>query len=85
VEAVKRTLEITPPELAADIYERGITLAGGGALLDSLDAAIRNEVEVPVNIAENPLECVVIGTGRALVDKSLKRVLEQQSEVAANQ
>ncbi len=80
VEAVKRTLEVTPPELAADIYERGITLAGGGALLDSLDVAIRNEVEIPVYIAENPLECVVIGTGRVLVDKTLRRVLEQQSE-----
>lgn len=80
VEAVKRTLEVTPPELAADIFERGITLAGGGALLDGLDSAIRNEVEVPVYIAENPLECVVIGTGRVLVDKSLKRVLEYQNE-----
>lgn len=83
VEAVKRTLEVTPPELAADIYERGITLAGGGALLDNLDTAIRNEVEVPVYVAENPLDCVVIGTGRALVDPTLKRVLEhQQSEEA---
>jgi rod shape-determining protein MreB len=80
VEAVKRTLERTPPELAADIFERGITLAGGGALLDSLDVAIRNEVEVPVYIAENPLECVVIGTGRVLVDKTLKRVLDHQAE-----
>lgn len=80
IEAVKRTLEITPPELAADIYERGITLAGGGALLDSLDTAIRNEVEVPVHVAENSLDCVVIGTGRVLVDKSLRRVLEHQSE-----
>jgi len=76
VEAVKRTLEITPPELAADIFDRGIMLAGGGALLDNLSTAICNEVEVPVYIAENPLECVVIGTGRALVDKSLGKVLE---------
>ncbi|HEY9885706.1 MAG TPA: rod shape-determining protein [Vampirovibrionales bacterium] len=81
VESVKRTLERTPPELAADIFERGITLAGGGALLDSLDAAIRNEVEVPVYIAENPLDCVVIGTGRVLVDKTLRRVLENQTEL----
>ncbi len=79
VEAVKRTLEVTPPELAADIFERGITLAGGGALLDNLDVAIRDEVEVPVYIAENPLECVVIGTGRVLVDKALRRILDAQS------
>ncbi|MDX1918860.1 MAG: rod shape-determining protein [Candidatus Caenarcaniphilales bacterium] len=84
LEAVKRTLEKTPPELAADIFERGITLAGGGALLDSLDVAIRNEVEVPVYIAENPLECVVIGTGRVLVDKSLHRVLEHQTDQGTN-
>ncbi len=82
IEAVKRTLERTPPELAADIFERGITLAGGGALLDSLDVAIRNEVEVPVYIAENPLECVVIGTGRVLVDRTLRRVLDHQTETA---
>lgn len=84
VEAVKRTLEITPPELAADIFERGITLAGGGALLDNLDIAIRNEVEVPVYIAENPLDCVVIGTGRVLVDRSLQRILDSQIEEIEN-
>jgi rod shape-determining protein MreB len=85
VEAVKRTLERTPPELAADIFERGITLAGGGALLDNLDTAIKNEVEVPVYIAENPLECVVLGTGRILVDPSLSRILEVQSNTSAEQ
>lgn len=80
IEAVKRTLEMTPPELAADIYERGITLAGGGALLDGLDTALHAEIEIPVHIAPNPLDCVVIGTGRVLVDKTLFRVLEHQAE-----
>lgn len=76
VESVKRTLERIPPELAADIYDRGIVLAGGGALLNGLDEMISHETEVPVHIAEDPLSCVVLGTGRVLVDKSLRRVLE---------
>ena len=85
IDAVKRTLERTPPELAADIFERGSTLAGGGALLDGLNVAIQNEVEVPVSVSEtDPLKCVVNGAGRALVDKTLKRILENQSDGGNN-
>lgn len=77
VEAIKRTLERTPPELAADIYNRGIVLSGGGALLQGLDELISNETEVPVFIADDPLSCVAIGTGKMLTDPSYRRVLEQ--------
>jgi rod shape-determining protein MreB len=59
-------LETCPPELAADIMERGIVLAGGGALLHGLDRLISRETSMPVHIAEDPLSCVVIGTGRVL-------------------
>ena len=62
VAAIKSTLEKTPPELAADIIDRGITLTGGGALLNGLDQLISNETGMPVTVAENPLDCVVIGT-----------------------
>lgn len=62
VAAIKSTLEKTPPELAADIIDRGITLTGGGALLNGLDKLISNETGMPVTVAENPLDCVVIGT-----------------------
>ncbi|MCH6266700.1 rod shape-determining protein MreB, partial [Neobacillus citreus] len=66
VEAVKNTLEKTPPELAADIMDRGIVLTGGGALLRNIDRVISEETKMPVLIAENPLDCVAIGTGKAL-------------------
>src|SRR4051794_26069994 len=66
VAAVRTTLERTPPELASDIVERGIMLAGGGALLKRLDERLRQETHMPVYIAENPLECVAIGAGRSL-------------------
>lgn len=66
VEAVKSTLEKTPPELAADIMDRGIVLTGGGALLRNLDKVISEETKMPVLIAEDPLDCVAIGTGKAL-------------------
>lgn len=77
VEAVRRTLERTPPELAADIFNRGIVLTGGGALLQGLDELISNETEVPVFIADDPLSCVAIGTGKMLVEPAYRRVLEQ--------
>ncbi len=77
VEAVRRTLEKTPPELAADIFNRGIVLTGGGALLQGLDELISNETEVPVFIADDPLSCVAIGTGKMLSEPSYRRVLEQ--------
>ncbi|YCA13352.1 rod shape-determining protein [Bacillus sp. AK128] len=66
VEAVKVTLEKTPPELAADIMDRGIVLTGGGALLRNLDRVISEETSMPVLVAENPLDCVAIGTGKSL-------------------
>ncbi|MEJ8545737.1 rod shape-determining protein MreB [Brevibacillus borstelensis] len=66
VEAVKVTLEKSPPELAADIMDRGIVLTGGGALLRNLDRLLSKETGMPVHVAENALDCVAIGTGRAL-------------------
>ncbi len=66
VDAVKVTLEKSPPELAADIMDRGIVLTGGGALLRNLDRLLSNETGMPVFVAENALDCVAIGTGRAL-------------------
>ncbi len=66
VDAVKTTLDKTPPELAADIMERGITLTGGGALLAGLDVRLAHETGMPINIAHEPLFSVVIGSGRAL-------------------
>ncbi len=66
IDGVKKTLETTPPELSADVMERGIVLTGGGALLKNLDKVISDETQMPVLIAENPLDCVAIGTGKAL-------------------
>lgn len=63
VESIKGVLEITPPELVADIYERGIVLTGGGGLLMGLDKLISNAVSIPVRVADDPLTCVVRGTG----------------------
>jgi len=71
VESVKTTLERTPPELAADIVDRGIVLAGGGALLKNLDILLREETGLPIVVAESPLTCVVMGSGRALDELSL--------------
>ncbi|MCO7127946.1 rod shape-determining protein [Sporolactobacillus shoreicorticis] len=73
VEAVKVTLEKTPPELAADIMDRGIVLTGGGALLNNLDHVLSDETKMPVIVAENPLDCVAIGTGRSLENLPLIR------------
>ncbi|MFJ7616110.1 rod shape-determining protein [Bacillus cereus] len=66
VSTVKVALETIPPELAADIMDRGIMLTGGGALLRNLDKVIREETYIPVHIADEPLDCVAIGTGKAL-------------------
>ncbi|WAH38965.1 rod shape-determining protein [Alicyclobacillus dauci] len=66
IEAVKVTLEKSPPELAADIMDRGIVLTGGGALLRNLDKRLSDETGMPVLVAEEPLDCVAIGTGKAL-------------------
>jgi len=76
VEAVRVALENTPPELAADIVDKGIVLTGGGALLNRLDAVLRDATGLPVVVAEEPLSCVALGTGRALEDmKRLRHVL----------
>lgn len=75
LEAIKQVLETTPPELAADVVDKGLILAGGGALLKNLDKVIREETKLPVSIAEDPLTCVVRGAGKVLDDiKLLKEV-----------
>jgi rod shape-determining protein MreB len=75
LETIKITLERTPPELAADIMEKGIVMTGGGALLKGLDKLIIEETGMPVYLAENPIDCVVLGTGKALTAiELLKRV-----------
>jgi rod shape-determining protein MreB len=75
VEAVKATLDQTPPELSSDIMDRGIILTGGGALLRGLDARLSNETGMPVHVAENPLDCVALGSGRCIEDiDTLRRV-----------
>jgi len=71
VEAVKITLERTPPELAADIVDKGIILAGGGALLKNLDNLLREETKLPITIAEDPLTCVAKGSGKVLDELEL--------------
>ena len=73
VEAVKGTLERTPPELAGDIADRGVVLAGGGALLKGFDALLREETGLPVFLAEDPLSSVVIGAGKALGELDILR------------
>ena len=79
IEAVKVALEHTAPELAADIVDKGIVLTGGGALLGNLDLVLRNATGLPVSIADDPLSCVALGTGRALEEmKKLKHVLYEQ-------
>ena len=91
VQAVKETLEDTPPELSADIMDSGIVLAGGGALLRGLDRLITRETGMPVHIAPDPLSCVVLGTGKCLDDmqrsSALRKVLlsaSRQSHYSSN-
>ena len=82
LEAIKSTLEKTPPELAADIMEQGIMLTGGGALLEGIDRLIKNETGMPVHIAESPLDCVAIGTGKALDSiEVLKKTLSNNKRI----
>jgi len=73
IDAIKTTLERTPPELAADIMDRGIMLTGGGAMLRGLDMLISEETGIPVHVAENPLDCVVLGTGKVLDEINVLR------------
>ena len=78
IDAVKVALENTAPELAADIVDKGIVLTGGGALLGNLDYVLRHATGLPVSIADEPLSCVVMGTGRCLEEmKTLKHVLHE--------
>jgi len=80
IEAIKMTLEKTPPELAADIMDRGIMLTGGGALLSGIDKLIREETGMPVQIADQPTDCVALGAGKILEESSLfRRVLSPAS------
>ena len=71
--AIRVALERTPPELSADISDRGIVLTGGGALIKNLDKRIRVETGLPVSIAEDPLASVVLGTGKMLTEMKLLR------------
>jgi rod shape-determining protein MreB len=73
VNAVRVALERTPPELCADIVDRGIVLTGGGSLLKNLDKLLREETSLPVSVAEDPLSSVVLGTGKMLSDFDLLR------------
>ncbi len=82
LEAIRITLEKTPPELSADIIDQGITLTGGGALLRGLDQLIHEETNMPVNIAENPLDCVAVGAGMVLdnIDKLTDVLSEEENK-----
>ncbi len=75
VDAVRRALEITPPELASDIVDRGIVMAGGGALIRGLDVLLSQETSLPIRVDEDPLTCVVRGTGRILDDPDKYRTV----------
>ena len=81
--AIKETLEETPPELAADLTDRGITMAGGGSLIRGIDRAIKKEIDVPVRIAEDPLTCVARGTGLVIENLvKFKDALESDEDLA---
>jgi rod shape-determining protein MreB len=73
IDAVKSTLDKTPPELASDIMDRGIMLAGGGSLLQGMDERLRRETEMPIHVAESPLTCVAVGSGRSLEEFEVMR------------
>jgi len=80
MDAIKSTLERTPPELSADIIDHGITLTGGGALLHNLDRLISQETGMPVHIADNPLDCVATGAGQVLDNIDLLREVITDSD-----
>lgn len=76
IDTIKQTLEKTPPELASDIMEKGIVLTGGGALIQNFDQLLAEKTQMPVYIAENPLECVAKGAAKTLEDlEKLRTVL----------
>ncbi|MDP7040861.1 MAG: rod shape-determining protein, partial [Myxococcota bacterium] len=76
IETVRVALERTPPELAADIVDKGIVLTGGGGLLQNLDVVLREETRLPVIVADEPLSCVVMGTGQALDELELLKLIQ---------
>ena len=79
-EAVMTALEATPPDLAADIVDRGVMLTGGGALLGELDLALREQTGLAVSIGDDPLSCVALGTGKALeYEHKLRHVIDYDS------
>lgn len=80
VDVVKTALEETPPELSADIMERGIMLAGGGSMLRGLDSLLADETGLPVHVADDPLTCVVMGTGKALDEMDRLKAVIQTTE-----
>jgi rod shape-determining protein MreB len=83
LDAIKATLEQTPPELAADVMDRGIIMAGGGSLLRGLDQLVSEQTGMPVHLAEEPLLCVAYGTGRVLENINiLRRVLIQPKKMS---
>ncbi len=84
IDAVKSTLDKTPPELSSDIMDRGIMLAGGGSLLQGLDERLRQETEMPIHIAESPLTCVAVGSGRALEEFEVMRKSSRMSKRPRN-
>jgi len=75
LKAIREVLDEIPPELSADIFDRGIALCGGGALLRNLDKRIRDETHLPVQIVEDPLTAVVVGAGKMLADEALLKKL----------
>ena len=80
IDAVKSTLDKCPPELAGDVMDRGIALTGGGALLRGLDERLREETGMPIHLADNPLDSVVLGTGKCVEDfDTLRQVLVPES------
>ena len=81
VDAIKITLEKTPPELSADIIEKGIYLTGGGALIDGLDKLISIETHMPVFVADDPLTCVVRGTGKIVEDETIADKINTSTKI----
>jgi len=79
IDAIKATLEKTPPELASDIMDRGIMMAGGGSLLKGMCERVRAETQMPVHLAESPLTCVAVGSGRALEDFDILQKLSRKT------
>ncbi|EME96475.1 rod shape-determining protein MreB [Streptomyces mobaraensis NBRC 13819 = DSM 40847] len=85
VMAVRQTLDETPPELSGDIMDRGIVLTGGGALLRGLDVRLSRELDIPVLVADEPLDCVAVGTGRCVEDfAKLRTLLDAQPRLPAS-